>query len=144
MENLFRGKRVDCCELIEGFYYTQIGRNSFSNENEILWEKHFIKKPDGVFDNLFQALEVDPETVGQLTPFTDIAGKKAFVGDRYMTEDSDVVYTIYSKNGAICAGVDFENAYPIGWEYNSNKPDCIGMCEDWFSKHAKIIGNIHE
>ena len=63
---LFRGKRVDNGEWIEGNYHRQVVRNSFSNENEILWEKCFIRKSDGVFDNLFQALEVDPRTVCQL------------------------------------------------------------------------------
>lgn len=78
--------------------------------------------------------------VRQATPFTDMTGKRAFVGDQYMT-CHDTVYTIFYKNGAFCGGEDIDSCEPLGWS-PINKEEMKGC--DFLSKEAKIIGNIHD
>ena len=65
-EILFRGKRFDNGEWIEGNY--RAVRNSHFSYIEC------IDKPTDCY-------RIDPETVGQFTGFTDINGKKIFEGD---------------------------------------------------------------
>ena len=130
-EILFRGKRIDNGEWVEGWY-----------QPEVEWGDHRFgvalscKTTHGWLDDF----EVIPETVGQYTGLTDKNGTKIFEGD-----------VVRHHNGHPYAAVEkgkvyFDELY-CGWRRTSNgafhhgvvvtykmSPECV----------YEVIGNIHD
>ena len=126
---IFRGKRKDNGEWIEGYYASQSNHACLTNE---LKHQHFILK-DVCFDfNLggLQEFEVAPETVGQYIGFIDKNGKKIFEGDivqaHFRTNHSKQIFRVTFDDGMFI----FNNGYvklPVREIYG-----------------IKVIGNIHD
>ena len=131
-EILFRGKRKDNGEWVEGFYVIVGGKYHY-----ILIGKLDIT---GGYPDLIK-FAVDPATVGQFTGLTDKNGKRIFEG--YIVES---VFT--KKPYIVCFG---EYTYTDDWGdeqsacgwYNIEKGGYVtafGIPDKW----ATVIGNIHD
>lgn len=121
-EILFRGKTFDN-EWVEGFYVNQFGA-------------HEIYCLD---DSDYKTRHVDPSTVGQFTGLTDKNGKKIFENDICRFD-----------NGEEFKDKDRFSNYVVQWDSVNTRYvvvdvwDCEDILDDFFSRNAIIIGNIHD
>lgn len=129
-EILFRGKRIDNGEWVEG--------------SLIMW-------PDGATDICYSENDsfvemmktiIDPASVGQFTGLTDKNGKKIFKGDigRYKQTDGA------TQNGKpiTCIGKVIYNAKTASFAVES-KDEAGRKYFDYFPiKDFEVIGNIHD
>ena len=113
----FRGKRLDNGEWIYGYLV---------GASDSLGEKRYITKGP-----VYQATEVDPETVGQFTGLKDKNSVGVYEGDILRDEyGSGKVKWIMEH----CAFLVFA----------TNPSRCIAMESDGQLKNTEIIGNIYE
>lgn len=125
-EILFRGKRIDNGEWVEG-YYVPCCLGRFPCSPCIVPDSEREWKP----------IEVDPSTVGQYTGLT-ANGKKIFEGDICKFNNGKL------DNHEICTN------YVIRWDrvksqyIIANKFNWNGCLNVFFANHAEVIGNIHD
>ena len=130
-EILFRGKRIDNGEWVEGNIFIPDKLTNREPPTEILVGTNVVRI----------SYEVDPETVGQYTGLTDKNGKKIFEGDIVDASnewwyaagpaghDSPVILVEWSND--LCGFEPFANY------------DCD--CGVYISaKNCEVIGNIHD
>lgn len=116
-EILFRGKRVDNGEWIEGdLIHRQVWRSYLA----------IIRVRDDGFDN-YTEYEVEPSTVGQYTGLTDKNGKKIFEGDIVKVADECIDYAIWA-NGCFCMARQM-----MFYEFTYQD-----------SSRMEVIGNVHD
>ncbi len=127
-EILFRGKRVDNGDWIEGFYAECDERAFIMPEPDCDTSKHML---DGYWLGVFY--EVIPETSGRYTNLTDKNGARIFEGDILSFFNSDGEYTSYEV-------VWFENRWSVV-KCGTNSTDDLDM---FFCETSDIIGNIHD
>lgn len=116
-EILFRGKRIDNGEWVEGFYVRR------TDDCLLDSGKHYIVNCDAYG---FSWYEVDPDTVGEYTGFSDKNGKKIFEGDILKSFRGDVL------------SVTHRTTYFLMQRKN-------GRASTWLlANHNEVIGNIHD
>ncbi len=125
-EILFRGKRVDNGEWIEGFYAECDERAFIMSEPYCDTSKHML---DGYWFGAF--FEVIPSTRGQSTGLTDVNGVKIFEGDIVRTNLDYQLHTVEYVA---------ENWYSYLFvNVKDNTVDCLYEYDD-----IEVVGNIHD
>lgn len=122
-EILFRGKRIDNGEWVEGFYFELCydGINTPCIGIEPLSANDYGE----IFDSCYEM--VDPSTVGQYTGLTDKNGVRIFEGDIVYISDWESMTEVYWRGGAWLLKFDDSDEYLYD-----------------ISKDCEVIGNIHD
>ena len=130
MEILFKGKRKDNGEWVEGAYCGYDCPNPFGSAVEM---PSIIKygEPYSLF-----WFEVDPETVAPFTGFYDKNGKKVFKGD--------ILKSAYPNEPGETSVVYEEVFWKNGW-YQAEDGDrerYDDLSQGYLSEYSEVVGNI--
>ena len=157
-EILFRGKRIDNGEWVEGYYY----KAKYCRTDDELCDYITVPHPKE-YNEPSSHYIVNPDTVGQYTGLKDKNGTKIFEGDivQYLTYDdfdcqSVVKFGEYKQDGSygeygerICLGfyVEVDNFTCPDW--CENEPECFGDYQKQqnileIANECEVIGNIHD
>lgn len=132
-EILFRGKRTDNGEWVEGFLIKDFELYGRKDEHSyIVNHKH----PSGCFGNDIY-FEVIPETVGQYTGLTDKNGKKIFEGD-IVDVEYDIQYVGVASDRIGLFVVVFADGCFMKQKQGG------GLFHFISSDKCKVIGNIYD
>ncbi len=137
-EILFRGKRKDNGEWVEGYYTCMNGNHHriYTGYAETDCGNYY---PD--WD------EVIPETVGRYTGLTDMSGRRIFEGDIIKDFDLDNKYIVEYDNKMMCflfRNVTNEDDEDLGPDEicGDDMLDLWDLSEDEFQ--VNVMGNIHD
>lgn len=87
----YRGVRKDNGEFAYGYYLKKTFHNKLGDTPQLVYEKHFINcfSDLELFNNIFEQVEVEPETVGQLHWGKDKNGEDLYEGDIVIKIEAD-------------------------------------------------------
>lgn len=123
-EILFRAKRIDNGEWVEGFYFI----DERDIEDGVIWRD--VPQIQQRYGDHYDYFDVDPLTVGQFTGLTDKNGKKIFEGDRINRKDKQA--TVVFDDSEFSLAID-------GNEFVQH-----GLLVDVWKNDLEVIGTIHD
>ena len=128
-EILFRGKRIDNGEWVEGYLVKAVG-------GECMILPITTEHWGGVEFNI--GYHCDPATVGQYTLLEDKDSKRIFEGDIVRDNDGKIYVVLWSAAGF---GLKYDPLHAHGFYYELSP-----LCNFWNAHGSiiKVIGNIHD
>lgn len=135
-EILFRGKRTDNGEWIEGAFCPKDCDSPFA---PMVDRPSIIKLDDPCSGYWF---EVDAESVGQYTGLKDKNGKRIFEGDILR-----VVSCEYNYTTSVGAKYGYENGFYVDGDFGDGDYTVLDWAVDYWQDDGaeiEIIGNIHD
>lgn len=143
-EILFRGKRIDNGEWVEG-YYAKAKYVISEKEMHIIFPLDLDLFPHSEFSSYE---EVDPATVGRFTGLKDANGKSIFELDIFADADNECVGVVRWHNGSFKIfwyGLDGV-MMPYGYDECAGKFGVLEVetFDDMYVNQMEVIGNIHD
>ena len=143
-EILFRGKRIDINEWVEGYYAV-----SPTDNKSYIYAKDYHEM-DIAEDGLhvaYRLMQVFPTTVGQYTGLTDKNGKKIFEGDIVRTHYANApkavfVETVIFDGGKFCATSTNEGCKTTAALWDGVPR--LAIDKSVYMDEVEVIGNIHD
>ena len=134
-EILFRAKRIDNGEWVEGWYQPPVEVTHCDGRKKSLGASLTVIGQDGFLEDVY----IIPETIGWFTGLTDKNRKKIFEGDIIA-----VTFSHPNETFADLCVVEWKNAaWQTRWETGySNGPYEDGLI--YIVNNGTIIGNIHD
>ena len=124
---LFRGKRVDNGEWVQGFFINDSLKGGFN---------FLITTGGNHIGGLYNGHRIDPATLGQCTGLKDKCGKLIFEGDILRIDDK---YSIDGKTPNLVVRYSEKDAGFYAYnEHGSPRSICYSDC------YAEIVGNIYD
>lgn len=149
-EIIFRAKRIDNGEWIEGSYVHQIDNYG----DEVDW--HYIIEGIATLDyDIDEPIRIDPTTLSQFTGWADSHGNRIFENDIVeivSCAKCPYKYLIWwNREMNMMEAVQLESIYFNGADYSDGNPQftyetfCLMMQDPWgdFSE-IKVIGNLFD
>lgn len=130
---LYRGKRKDNGEFIEGFYI-------FDGFDHYIVKFYTDENAEGTLYPVQETFEVDPETVGMCSGVPDKHGKLIFEGD-YVRVDNDVKKTFKRVEDGV---VRFSRGGFLVGSYGDLLRSFDVIADFLGVFRGEVIGNIHD